>query len=398
MGGVIFAAPQKPRPWDEFDAWSVEIEHRFHEQINHQRLFPGAALAIYQDGRLVLDVAGGYADTQRGEQVGPDSLFPLFSGTKPLAAVALWQQIENDRIGLDDRVAEHWPAFGDNGKQGVLVRHILTHRGGFPTTPPNISPERWGDWDGALRAIAAMPLESAPGTVSAYHFLTQHWVCGELICRLDGRPFGVYLRDEITGPLGLCDTFVGLPTDQEHRVVKLHATDGADPWGLNALRAMRDVPFHRLAVPGASGVSTARDMARFYAAIAAGGALDGRRILKAETVGRMLAVEVDGDIDVTFDAPVRRGFGFELGGLTDVRRHWPGATSTVKTFWHGGFGSSVCWGDRDSGLTMAFLANGVRRDAEGAIARRDLSDSVRARLGPLPRHPNGTAGAARPVD
>jgi len=133
-----------------------------------------------------------------------------------------------------------------------------------------------------------------------------------------------------------------------------------------------------MVVPGASGVSTARDMARLYAAVAAGGALDGSRILRAETVDRMLRIEVDGEIDATFDAPVRRGFGFELGGLADVRRHWPGATSTERTFWHGGFGSSVCWGDRDSVVAMAFLANGVRRDMASAIARRDLCDAVRA--------------------
>ena len=118
-------------------------------------------------------------------------------------------------------------------------------------------------------------------------------------------------------------------------------------------------------------------MARFYAAIATGGALDGVRILRPETVARMLAIEVDGQVDATFDVPVRRGLGFELGGLADPRRHWPGATSTVRTFWHGGFGSSVCWGDADSGLAMAFLSNGVRRDEAGAIARRDLSDAVR---------------------
>ncbi len=92
----------------------------------------------------------------------------------------------------------------------------------------------------------------------------------------------------------------------------------------------------------------------------------------------MLRIEVDGEIDRVFDVPVRRGLGFELGGLADPRRHWPGATSTERTFWHGGFGSSVCWGDREICLSMAFLTNGVRRDEAGAIARRDLSDAVRA--------------------
>ncbi len=114
--------------------------------------------------------------------------------------------------------------------------------------------------------------------------------------------------------------------------------------------------------------------------LAGGGTFGETRILRRETLDRMMQVETDSDIDVTFDVPVRRGFGFELGGLADPRRHWPGASSTVETFWHGGMGSSVCWADRDTGLAMAFLSNGVRRDAAGAIARRDLSDLVRSSL------------------
>jgi CubicO group peptidase (beta-lactamase class C family) len=355
-----------------------EVERLFREQLSPLRLFPGGALAVYWRGRLVLDLVGGYADTQRGDLVGADSLFPLFSGTKPFGAVALWQQIERGRLGLDEPVAASWPAFGGNGKDRVLVRHVLSHRGGVPTTPPALTPDRWGDWDAVMAAMEAMPLESEPGALSAYHFLTQQWVCAELVRRLDGRGYADYLRDEITGPLGLDDTYVGLPDALEHRLAKLHATDGTDEWGRGILRTMDGVRMHRMVVPGGSGVSTARDMARFYAAIAAGGALDGARILRPETVERMLQVEVDDEVDPTFDVPVRRGLGFELGGIADPRRHWPGATSTVRTFWHGGFGSSVCWGDRDLGLAMAFLTNGVRRDEAGAIARRDLSDAVRA--------------------
>jgi CubicO group peptidase (beta-lactamase class C family) len=359
------------------DVAVTEIERRFRNQLSPLRLFPGAALAVYSGDRLILDLHGGYADTQRGEQVVADSLFPLFSGTKPFAAVALWQQIERGRLMLDEPVATYWPNFAQQGKERVLIRHILSHRGGFPTTPPELPRHWWGNWEEALRAVAAMPLEHEPGTVSAYHFLTQHWICAALVCRLDGRAYADYLREEITGPLGLIDTFVGLPGELEHRVVRLHATDGTDERGRNVIRGVHEAPLHRMMVPGASGVSTARDMARFYAAIAAGGAIDGVRILRSESVERMLAIEVDGEIDQTFEVPVRRGLGFELGGLTDPRRHWPGAASTGRTFWHGGFGSSVCWGDTDLAVAMAFLTNGVRRDEAGATARRDLSDAVR---------------------
>ena len=94
------------RPDRETDALA-EVERRFREQLSPLRLFPGAALAVYRHGQLVLDLAGGYADTQRGELVGPDTLFPIFSGSKPFAAVALWQQIERGRVELDEPVAAH---------------------------------------------------------------------------------------------------------------------------------------------------------------------------------------------------------------------------------------------------------------------------------------------------
>lgn len=355
-----------------------EIERLFRSQLSPLRLYPGAALAVCYGGQVIIDLTAGWADTQSGEAVTADTLFPLFSGTKPLVSVALLQQIERGRALLDDEVAVYWPEFGRNGKGAITLRHILSHRGGFPITPPDLPLDQWDDMDAVLESVATMAPSLAPGSTSAYHFLTQHWVCAELVRRLDGRTIKHYLRDEITGPLGMTDTQLGLSPDLEHRLVKLHATDGTDAWGTETLRTLHGSQFHRMVVPGGSGVSTARDMARFYAAIAAGGMLAGVRILRSETVDELLRIEVDGETDPTFDVPVRRGLGFELGGLSDPRRQWPGATSTSQTFWHGGFGSSVCWGDRDHQLAMAFMTNGLRRDEAGAIARRDLSDAVRA--------------------
>src|SRR5215204_5937443 len=203
----------------------VDVERLFSEQLSPLRLHPGAALAVYRHGRLVLDLTAGFADTQQGQPVRTDTLFLLFSSTKPLASVSLWQQIERGAAGLDDPVAEYWPAFAGNGKAGVTLRHVLSHRGGFPLTPPTLTPERWGDWTWAVRTIEAMPLSHEPGAVSAYHRLTQQWVCAELVHRLDGRAYGDYLRAEITGPLEMVDTVVGLPEDKVQRAALLHATE-----------------------------------------------------------------------------------------------------------------------------------------------------------------------------
>ena len=379
---MVATAPGASAPTEaqrEIDpAALLAIEQQFQAQLSSMRLFPGAALAVYYRGRPVLDLTAGIADTQRGDPVRPDTLFLLFSSTKPFASLALWQQIERGAARLEDPVCEHWPAFAQKGKARVTLRHILAHRGGFPLTPPALTPDRWGDWQAAMSTIAAMPLSYRPGAESAYHHVTQQWVCAEVVQRLDGRSYADYLRAEVTGPLGMRDTFIGLPAGQEARAALLHVTEGAIDKDCEVVRIFNRPEIRRAAVPAATGFATARDMVRLYAAIAAGGVLDGARILQPETVARLLQVEVDGEIDQTFDVPVRRGLGFELGGTAEPRRQWAGATSTERTFWHGGFGSSVCWGDADTELAMAFLANGVRRDAVGAIARRDLSDAVRA--------------------
>ena len=107
----------------------------------------------------------------------------------------------------------------------------------------------WGDTEVVNRAIESMPLSHPAGTVPAYHFVTQHWVIAELVRRLDGRAFDEYLADEITRPLGMSDTFVGVPVTRERDVVKVHATDGADEMSLAALRETRSCRFTRWSFP-----------------------------------------------------------------------------------------------------------------------------------------------------
>jgi CubicO group peptidase (beta-lactamase class C family) len=357
-----------------------QIEAMLLAQVSQERLSPGAALAVCANGSLVVDLVTGYADTQRATMLDAASLFPMFSGSKPLGAVALWQQIERGLIALDDRVADYWPAFGQNGKDSVSIRHILSHQGGFPSNPPELTPETWDDFERINQVIEQLRPEFEPGSVSAYHFLTQHWVIAELIRLVDGRSYRDYLQDEILAPLGLVNTHISVGRDLDEHCVMLHATDGTDPWGIEILQSMHAHPIYRHVVPGASLVSNAAGMARFYCAIALGGAIDCARILRPETVDQMLEIAVLDEIDPSFELHARRSYGFELGGLAEPRRHWPGATSTIRTFWHGGMGTSVCWADRDTGLAVAYLTNGVRRDKAGAIARRDLSDLVRTLL------------------
>ena len=126
--------------------------------------------------------------------------------------------------------------------------------------------------------------EYAPGEVMAYHPRNFGWIIGELVRRIDGRPFNHFLRDEITAPLGMKDAYVGLPPELEP------GCRGYTPWrtatGRCPFPPTTSPPSHQAVHPAGGGITTARDLARFYAMLGNGGELDGVRILEEDTVRR----------------------------------------------------------------------------------------------------------------
>ncbi len=163
-----------------------------------------------------------------------------------------------------------------------------------------------------------------------------------------------------------------------------HLTEAASPEDFGAVR-FNQSGVHRLPVP-VFGVSTAPDMARFYATLAAGGEMDGVPVLGTETVGYALAVVVDGEWDQTLGGPVRRCLGFSLSGLHEPAARTPGMDSSERTFYHEGAGTVLACGDLDLQLTMAFLTNGFQparyapaKDATGRSTVTVAPDDTGAR-------------------
>jgi CubicO group peptidase (beta-lactamase class C family) len=345
------------------------VEQLFWEQIE-QGLHPGAALAVYRRGKLALDLYGGVADQESGRPVTEDTMFVLYSSTKPLAAVCLHLLWQRRKLEWDDPVAKHWPGFARNGKAGVTVRHILTHQGGFPETPRELTWDKWHDWDAVVRAMEEVTPVYQPGTVIAYHPRNFGWVIGELVRRIDGRPFNQFLREELTGPLGMQDTYVGLPSALEGRVSRIHAMEDCDrPEQVSTYNR----PEAHLAVqPAGGGIATARDLARFYAMMECGGALDGVQVLQPETVAEVTRLQVEG-MDLSTERQVHRSLGLSLG---DPRTGSSGA-GDIHTFGHGGAGTSVGWADPHCGLAVAYITNGFRADQTNYPRLAAISQAVR---------------------
>ena len=345
------------------------VEALFQEQIN-QGTHPGPALTVYRHGKPVLDLFGGEADAEAGLPVNSDTMFILYSSTKPLAAACIHILWERGKLGWDDPVAEHWPGFAKNGKGDVTIRHVLTHQGGFPETPPELTWDKWHDWNNVVQAMEDIRPDYPAGKVLAYHPRNFGWVLGELVARIDGRSFQQFLREEVTERLEMNDFYVGLPADLESRVSKEHATDDCDhPYQVS----MYNKPeVHQAVHPAGGGIATARDLARFFAMMEGGGTLDGVKILEPETVAEVTTLQVEG-MDLTNERTTKRSLGLSLGDP----RMGTSLTEDLRTFGHGGAGTSVGWADPDSGLAMAYITNGYREDRSNLPRLAAMSQAVR---------------------
>ena len=347
----------------------ARVEEIFQQQIEEGR-HPGATLAVYRYGQLVLDLQGGSADVEAGVPVTPETMFVLYSSTKPLTATCLHLLWERGKFAWDDSVSEYWPEFARNGKDEVTVRQILTHQGGFPDTPSHMTWDKWSDWDAVVHAMEEVRLDYAPGRVIAYHPRNFGWVIGELVRRIDGRPFEQFLREEITGPLGVSeDVHVGLPESMLGRVSRLYAMEDCD-------RPVQVTTYNRPEVhlsvqPAGGGIATASGLARYFAMMGSGGTLDGVTTLRPDTVKEVTKPQVEG-FDHTLERQVQRSLGMSLA---DPRTAAPGHED-LRTFGHGGSGTSVGWANPDNGLAVAYITNGFRAEATNTPRLAAVSQAV----------------------
>ena len=170
----------------------------------------GAACCVYEDGLPVVDVWGGLADRGASRPWARDTIVIIFSCTKGVTAFAANRLVEGGRLDPDAPVADYWPEFAANGKAGITVRMVLSHRAGLAAVDGELTMDDLAAWDPVVAAIAAQAPSWEPGTAHGYHSRTFGWIVGELIRRVTGRMPGDYMADELARPLGL-DFFLGLP-------------------------------------------------------------------------------------------------------------------------------------------------------------------------------------------
>jgi CubicO group peptidase (beta-lactamase class C family) len=357
-----------------------------------EHLHRGGQIYVWRAGAVVADAAFG--ESRPGVPMTRRHSMLWLSSTKPLAAMAIARLWEAGRLGLDDPVARHIPEFAAGGKGAVTVRHLLTHTAGIRMLDTG-----WpmADWDAILARICARRIEPGwiPGAKAGYHLASSWFVLGELVRRLDGRPFERWVREEIFEPLGARSCWVGIPAERLAAERELIAPMYESIEVGSGRRRLTELPWlgdRHLTVssPGASGVGPLRELARFYEMLLAGGEWRGRRLLSAQTVEAMTARHRVGLLDQTFKTRLDWGLGVIVNSAHYGETRLPygyGPHAGARTFGHSGARSSTAFADPDARLVVALAVNGLPDDETHRLRFERLTAAIYEDLGLAPPAP-----------
>lgn len=329
----------------------------------------GAAVSVSVAGRVVVDLWSGWADSERSRPWQADTVVNVYSVGKALAALCALMLVSRGLLELDAPVARSWPEFGQEGKEQITLRELLSHQAGLAAIERELSDRSLYDWTEVTGALAGQRPWWTPGRGHGYHVHTFGFLVGELVRRVAGETIGSFLRREIATPLG-ADVSFGLARGERWRCAEymfdprlVSDAEGGTRAGASAAGDLRLRWLAYMNPPGANGIGTvnsdawrdaelpsanmhanARGIARVYAALVDRGLLD--RDVLTQATSEMAA----GD-DLVLGRPSRFGLGFQL------TQHERPLGPNAGSFGHFGAGGSLGFADPQAEVAFAYVTN-----------------------------------------
>ena len=333
----------------------------------------GAAVSVWQNGKSVLELQGGFRDAQRETPWTADTIVSFWSATKGLGSACLLHVLQERAIALTRRVAEFWPEFAHAGKSEITLAQLLSHQAGLCALEAAVDVL---DYPAVIAALEKQAPLWPPGTAHGYHARTFGFLLDELVRRLAGVRLSQYWRTTFADRLDL-DIWIGLPDSEQGRVSTIYAaraggvaspaefyrdlaTPGTiarkaftSPRGLHSVSAMNSKENRALPFVSFGGIGSATSLAKFYAMLANRGELDRYRFFTAETIATMTTTLASGR-DRVFQIPTAFSAGF-MKDPPDATRRLFGPSPLA--FGHPGAGGSHAFADPEHGISFAYVMN-----------------------------------------
>jgi CubicO group peptidase (beta-lactamase class C family) len=362
------------------------LDRHFARHVEEGRI-PGFLVSVARGGRVAHLTAHGHRDIAAGLPVEPDTLWRIYSMTKPVTSVAALTLMEEGRLSLDDPVARHLPVFADarvyTGGSGedtttrpaaepIRIRHLLTHTAGLTfafyhshpvdalyrdaglesSVPPG------ADLAETIDVYAGLPLQFEPGTEWNYSVATN--VLGRVIEVVSGKPLDVFLAERIFRPLGMPDAGFCVTDEQAGRLAELYG-EKENGGGLEPIPGLPLRGRPRFLSGSGGMVASAYDVHRFTELLRRRGELDGVRLLAPQTVDAMTANQLPGGADLrafgsrpAHDESGNDGVGFGLGVSVVIDPSRTKAPAGLGTYGWSGVATTTFWVDPGRDLTVQF--------------------------------------------
>ncbi len=326
----------------------------------------GGSVFVDVDGETVVDVWGGHRDVDRTVPWTEDTITNVWSTTKTVTNLAAMVLVERGELDVYTPVAHYWPEFGASGKDGIEVRHLLSHTSGVSGWEQPFVLEDMYDRERSTARLAGQAPWWPPGSASGYHASNQGHLVGEVVRRVSGRTLKQFVAEELAGPLG-ADFQIGAVEADWGRIADvvpppplpfdLSTLDPLSPMvrtftGPVADASAANTPGWRRADMGATnGHGNARSVARLLSTITLGGEVDGVHLLSPKTIELIFDQQSDGT-DLVLGVPFRFGIGYALSPSGAV----PYLPDGRVCFW-GGWGGSLILMDLDRRITFSYMMN-----------------------------------------
>ena len=388
-----------------FDRLEEHLKRRY---IDAGR-FPGTQLLVFRRGKIVHSAVQGFADIERKAPVKDDTIFRIYSMTKPITSVAFMMLFEEGRVALDEPVHKYIPEWKNLGvfqagtapafltkppSRPMLIVDLLRHTSGLTygfQQRSNVDAayrevkigevEKAGTLQSMIEDLAKIPLEFSPGDAWNYSVSTD--VIGYLVGKISGQPFEQFLKERIFDPLDMNDTDFFVPADKAHRFAACYSADGKggmtlqdDPTGSSFLSPPSFIS-------GGGGLcSTAADYLTFCRALINGGELGGVRLIGPKTLALMTSNHLPGGRDLPemsrslFSEATYNGIGFGLGFSVTMNPTQTLIPGSAGEYAWGGAASTAFWIDPAEELIAIFMTQVLPSSAYPI--RRELRTMVYA--------------------